>query len=332
MKYDVESIKNIPILEVAKLLNIEVKSNKALCIFHEEKTGSLSFDIKNNRWKCFGCGESGDNINLVQKALNYTFQETCEWYNNYFFLGKKLPLKKGNYQKKKIERQTSENYEIDPELYSWIINKCSINEEGIKYLVDDRKFNKSTIEYFNIKSLQNSRKLFIEAKEKWGINRLLKCGVAKKDQYDSTKLVWWDNMLLFPFYDIDNNITYIQGRQLYNKKPKYVNLKSISTNIYNLKVLNNIKEDEYLYICEGITDVLSAYEIKLKAIGILGAHAFKNEWLDKLKKYNIRIVPDVDQAGKDFSEKIEEKFKYIGKNVQVLMLNRSKDLCDFVHS
>ena len=43
------------------------RNNKVCCPFHQEKTASLSIDINQNMWKCFGCGLGGDGIRFVAK-------------------------------------------------------------------------------------------------------------------------------------------------------------------------------------------------------------------------------------------------------------------------
>jgi hypothetical protein len=43
------------------------RANKVICPFHPEKTPSLSVDIKQNIWKCFGCGAGGDAVSFVAK-------------------------------------------------------------------------------------------------------------------------------------------------------------------------------------------------------------------------------------------------------------------------
>jgi len=67
---------NISLIEVVKSAGITLKrsGNKyiGLCPFHQEKTASF-FVFDNNRYKCFGCGESGDVINFVQKIYNLSF-------------------------------------------------------------------------------------------------------------------------------------------------------------------------------------------------------------------------------------------------------------------
>lgn len=46
------------------------RDNKVICPFHNEKTGSLSVNEKDNMWKCFGCGAGGDGISFVAKYKN----------------------------------------------------------------------------------------------------------------------------------------------------------------------------------------------------------------------------------------------------------------------
>jgi DNA primase len=44
---------------------VEPRNGKGRCPFHEDKTPS--FSIKGDRFKCFGCGESGDMVDFVKR-------------------------------------------------------------------------------------------------------------------------------------------------------------------------------------------------------------------------------------------------------------------------
>ncbi|MDD4564793.1 MAG: CHC2 zinc finger domain-containing protein [Eubacteriales bacterium] len=57
----------------------------AICPFHSEKTASLS--VKNNRFKCFGCGKSGDVISFVMMYFNLCFGQSLVRLNSDFRLG-----------------------------------------------------------------------------------------------------------------------------------------------------------------------------------------------------------------------------------------------------
>lgn len=52
---------------------VESRHGMAKCLFHKEKTASMS--LKHNRYYCFGCGEKGDTIDLLVKTKGMTFQD-----------------------------------------------------------------------------------------------------------------------------------------------------------------------------------------------------------------------------------------------------------------
>lgn len=52
---------------------------KALCCFHDERTPSLSVNLGNGCFHCFGCGASGgDLIDFVQLRYGCTFKAACQ--------------------------------------------------------------------------------------------------------------------------------------------------------------------------------------------------------------------------------------------------------------
>lgn len=67
-------------IELAKTVSIEefINFNAQLfapCIWHEERTASMHLWKVQNKVKCFGCGKSGDVIDVVQKVFNLNFGE-----------------------------------------------------------------------------------------------------------------------------------------------------------------------------------------------------------------------------------------------------------------
>lgn len=51
--------------------------NKACCPFHNEKTASLS--VKNNRYKCFGCGASGGAVDFIMNTHGMGTQDAAKY-------------------------------------------------------------------------------------------------------------------------------------------------------------------------------------------------------------------------------------------------------------
>lgn len=75
--------------EVCAAYGIDVdRKGFCRCVFHAEKTGSMK--IYKDGFKCFGCGEAGDQIDFVKKYFNLSFPDAQKKLNDDFRLG--LPI------------------------------------------------------------------------------------------------------------------------------------------------------------------------------------------------------------------------------------------------
>lgn len=94
-------------LDIVQVVEKYVKLRKAgknysgLCPFHSEKTPSFIVSPDLQRYKCFGCGETGDIFNFVQKIENLDFVEALEKLAKE--AGVTLERKKTNYKYKALE-------------------------------------------------------------------------------------------------------------------------------------------------------------------------------------------------------------------------------------
>ncbi|NAZ75920.1 DNA primase [Kineococcus sp. T13] len=55
-----------------------IGSSKGLCPFHDERTPSFTVRAATGRWRCFGCGESGDAIEFLMRLDGLTFTDAVE--------------------------------------------------------------------------------------------------------------------------------------------------------------------------------------------------------------------------------------------------------------
>ncbi len=53
------------------------RNYRGRCPFHQDKTPSLSVSEEKGLFHCFGCGESGDVIDFIQKLDGLSFPEAC---------------------------------------------------------------------------------------------------------------------------------------------------------------------------------------------------------------------------------------------------------------
>ena len=57
-----------------------IQGNKNInCSFHDDKTPSLSVNINEQYFYCFGCGLGGDVFKFVEKYKNITFTESMKY-------------------------------------------------------------------------------------------------------------------------------------------------------------------------------------------------------------------------------------------------------------
>ena len=123
---------NTDIIAVAERYGIEVnKHNKALCIFHDDKTASMSF--KDNYFTCFSCRAKGSAIDIVMKLFNLTAIDACKKINVDFSLG--LDLANGNYKPDTEQIKRLEyNRALKESLKNWV------NEMHSKYSAINKNY------------------------------------------------------------------------------------------------------------------------------------------------------------------------------------------------
>jgi len=332
-KQEIERINSISVVEVAKALGINVlRGNKAMCFSgHDSKSPSLSFNIKKNYWYCFGCAQGGGNINLVQKVRNYNFTETIGWLRTNFLRGeiisrlRRPPLVPQQPKQNSIFLQSYRN-RPDIEVYEWIIQNSTLSQNSLEHLHDVRGFTDKTIKHFQVKDLAEPKEFLNKLIKKWGVDRLQKCGLLSKGKCIPP---YWDYSLWFPFFE-NGRIIYLQRRRFADDGPKYVNLSDMSKPYYNIDILAALNPNDSVYICEGIPDTIIAHQIGWNAIGVLGATSVNENLVKILLPYQVVAIPDTDEAGTKFYQKIKGLFSQSGKIIERLYLKDSKDFCEYI--
>ncbi len=104
-------LKEIPMADVVGMLGLETKMDKVCCPFHYEKTPSMH--IFNDGFKCFGCGEYGDAVDLVARIRGVAPYDAAQELARYF----NLPLEyRPPVRTSKQTRLTAEKRQVIEEL------------------------------------------------------------------------------------------------------------------------------------------------------------------------------------------------------------------------
>jgi len=134
---DVERVKSaIDIVdEIGSRITLKrVGSNyQALCPFHSEKSPSFYVSDSMQRYKCFGCGETGDVFTFLEKFDGMTFGEALR------HLAEKAGV---TLERRTVDPNDAKRVDILDVLdlaknyYQYILNEHKVGTDALKYLTD----------------------------------------------------------------------------------------------------------------------------------------------------------------------------------------------------
>lgn len=309
--------------------------NKALCPFHNDHSPSFSVHPDKQIYKCFSCGESGNVITFVEKFLGILFQEAVK------LLADRAGIKLNINVAKKTNKY-DKYYEITDTVNKYFKNNIfsSNGQQALKYL-NDRHIDKDIINEFNI-GISTNNKLHEILAKKYNLEDLLKIDIVR--EVDNKIYDTFQNRIMFPIIDEDNNIVGFSGRKylandLDNKQlSKYVNSRETDIFIkskifYNINnALPNIKKSKEIIITEGFMDTIRMVSIGYNNTVALMGTAFTKEHLDKIIKYKCRVVLNLDQDNAGVLGTISIGDELIKNNidVSVIVFDDYKDSDEYI--
>lgn len=313
---DIKKINGIDIRQVLEKLNVEYnpKTKRYRCpTMHVDRHPSMS--VKNNCWHCFGCGASGNVIQLVMMEYNISFLEACKWIINSFSLSITVNNSSGIKKYKPIKKVLSSQPKIleknvgDEEILQFIISKAVLSPEAKSFLYNERKFSPEVIEQLKIFSISNENKFVKLLINNFSYERLVKSNIIN-NSYNS---IWKPPCILFPFYDYEGRLINIVSRRIDHpeKRDKFRSIAGVNTIPYNLPILKKMKYGDTLYIMEGMTDTLAALSNNYYAIGLHGCSNRLVDYREELMKFKLIYYHDNDDPGRtSFTNRQKELRNY----------------------
>ena len=286
-KFELQSLRDLPIEDVASRLGLEISRHKSLCPFHADHHPSLSFNVRKNTYRCFVCDAHGGTIDLVMRYLHKDFKEACAWLG-----GEEISRAQGvqGVQGSRVQDVQEEAKPFDASRYERFFDRPYLSPAARHFLFDQRRLDPGVISWCRLTSWR-----------------------------DRNGVDW----LQIPYYDRDGHLIGIQNRNLnYHRPDAEVQHSSFITHhssfeapprfrfprgsrcsIYNLPILNNLKEGEELYITEGASDCWAMLSSGHKAIAIPSATLLSKKDKDQLLTLNSTLLtefhmyPDRDLPG-----------------------------------
>jgi DNA primase len=321
MKEATALLNQIPLDEVARHLGFSLpKQGSVSCPLpdHNDTNPSFSVFAGGTRWKCYGCDRSGGPIDLVKNYLGLPFIDAKKWLGDHSGLsssesisGKKSPQL--SIAQVKSHRQNVAHKSADPEILENLYKLLSLSPNVWRYMVS-RGFSESVIDESGVVEFRPTIDMMQNLISKFGFDRVMEAGLlSKKSSQTDARFAFPVGSAIFPFFE-SGVIVNLQARVLKNpaKFGKWRNLNFVSRSKYNSDVLYD-RNIPSICVCEGITDTLSAKQLGLSAVGILGVSThFTDIELSCLQGRIVYILTDWDSPGEKKAAELSALFKAKG--------------------
>ncbi|MBU2543258.1 DNA primase, partial [Patescibacteria group bacterium] len=277
---------------------------RGLCPFHGEKTPSFFVSEELQRYKCFGCGETGDVFNFLEKYEGMTFTEALR------YVAERIGITLEKYKPSADDEQRDQLLEV-----------LNLAKEYYHYLLTDHKTGQKARDYLKARGTsQDSVQLFqlgyslpgwdglikyLHHKKKYGLDKLVEAGLVIKNRgryYDRFR-----DRVMFPLTNHRGQVVGFSGRSLETdaKEAKYIN--TPETRLYHKaellygyhELLQFIRKKNEVIVTEGEFDVISSTQAHVNHIVAIKGSAFTPAHAKFIKRVanKVSFALDMDAAG-----------------------------------
>jgi DNA primase len=311
------------------------KDHVGLCPFHSEKTPSFTVSPVKQIFHCFGCGAGGDVFSFLMKYDGIGFSEAVQSLARRY--GINLPERNMSASQKKVASQRQQLFDLNKQVMSFFTGQLTDRSSGeiARAYLEKRGFNQEIITQFGLGFVPDGwdnlvgfyRKLNIS--QTLAINSGLIVPRQNKGYYDRFR-----NRVIFPIFDVTNQIIGFGGRVLDDSKPKYLNspetpVYSKSRSLYGAHAAKNkSRETDRVYIVEGYFDLLALHQHGItNTVATLGT-SLTAEHISTLRRGYAKkafLVFDSDEAGLKAARRSISLFMNETMDAAVIVLPKGYD-------
>lgn len=266
---------------VGKYVSLEKRGRNhfGCCPFHEENTPSFSVSEAKHIFHCFGCHEGGGIIQFIMKYHNLSFVDAI------FLLAEEVGYDLSAYKQAQYVKQQSpeeklyyDTFNEVQELYSYLLTTAS-GKEAQDYL-ESRGIKSDIQKQFGIgyAPITSVLKTHFDSKQ-MSLSGAFEGSLVRENE--TTTYDFFRNRITFPIKDANGRVIAYTARKLPSdtneSSPKYLN--SAETTyfkkgelLYHFDVAKaHAKSEKRIFIFEGITDVIAAYQNGIQnGVAVLG--------------------------------------------------------------
>jgi DNA primase len=281
------------------------------CVFHEERSASMSVDSDRKLFHCFGCGIGGDVFRFVQETEGLDFVGALESLAQRS--GVQLTVEDEGpeaAERRKARERLFELLERAATFYERYLWDSSEAEPARAYLLD-RGLTEETLKAFRVGYAPSTWDKLMSASRQGGFTHqeMFETGLATRGGKDEGRLYdRFRRRIMFPLQDPRGKVLGFGARALgADQQPKYLNSPDgeifhkgdIVYGAHHARVAA-ARADEVI-ACEGYMDVLALHQAGLKnVVGVMGTSLTDKQVgeLAKLAK-TVLLALDADSAGQE---------------------------------
>jgi DNA primase len=306
---------------------------RANCPFHGEKTPSFFVNETIQRYKCFGCGESGDVFTFLEKYEGMSFAESLQYLADQAGITlKKMARSPEDDQREKLLAILN----LAKEYYHYLLQKHPAGEAARSY-VKERGITSESVKVFQIGAAADSWDSllkYLTKKKKYPVELLDAAGLVVKGKagryYDRFR-----NRVVFPLTNHRGQVVGFSGRTLEKdpKSAKYIN--SPETSLYHKSELlfgyshlrKAIREQQTVIVTEGELDVVSSAQAHVNNVVGLKGSALTEQQAKLLERVASKVILalDTDKAGIEATKRAIGVSAERSYELRVVMLPEGKD-------
>lgn len=274
---------------------------RGLCPFHSEKSPSFFVSEPMQRYKCFGCGESGDVFTFLQKYEAMTFGEAIK------MLADRAGITLKDYaptQEDDSKERLLQILNLAKEYYHFVLTKHEVGEPARQYL-KARGTTQESIKLFQLGYSQESWDgllKYLRDKKKFSEAEIEKTGLLVRSKggrvYDRFR-----GRVMFPLTNHRGQVVGFSGRVLdaAAKEAKYIN--TPETLLYHKsqmlfgysELFQEIRKKREVVVVEGEFDVISSAQAHLNTVVAIKGSALTTDHVKLLGRVVDRVILSLDQ-------------------------------------
>lgn len=319
------------------------RSYMACCPFHHEKTPSFNIDRDKQLFHCFGCGASGNFVQLVMRLEGLDFQDALRQ------LAERANItipENGIKQSTELSRKKDLIFELNKLAARFFYDCLMEPEKGreARAYFAGRKLSRKTIIKFGLGYSPDSYDALLKLLRNKGYKDkdILDAGLAVKTEKGNL-IDKYRNRVMFPIINARGKIIGFGGRVLGSgvtasgrKLAKYLNSPETAvfdkgSNLFALNVAKNSNATDII-LCEGYMDVITVHQAGIEnCVATLGT-AITEAQAKLMLRYGreILICYDMDEAGTKAALRAIDIIAAAGGKSRVIRITGAKDPDEFI--